>query len=505
MALCAISLFSCEEDDVQNTHSTTNKLSLEKVDLTKGDAPTAVLMAIENAREVFQNSNYKTYRDSVNDLLLDDRNAYRITSGEYESYTIPVIGNYGTDRADALMLTRRPDSTYAAVLAIIHGSEEEIGNLLNPDLPAPLAQTYFLPITNVYTKNLGGYMSCTYVYETRTVDACDGERIGDSDCVDENGSRRRITINVVIASECTYVQTPVGFTEPAGPPGSPYSGGGSPSGSGSWPNIPEDCWELPEEECFQLMFPIVMPYPFQAVDPATIDFFDNLDSELSDFINGVNEGADRQAIDDIRQSINAFLIENSFSDEALGFTEEAIRASEEGLEVTFIDPLEGVDFSNELVQFQQHFRSRMSPPELVIFDQMSSPEQLDYLSSAYMAEWYMEWYYDNVGKYSYWNGIGDAFRHAYWNAASTWKLGSQKTEELTTAHEDLPTPPSPITLENEMDLHNNQLGRNIGGNASYILFQKVKWSMDRGLGRYLSPLNPSGSTTNTSTLVPTEE
>lgn len=52
----------------------------------------------------------------------------------------------------------------------------------------------------------------------------------------------------------------------------------------------------------------------------------------------------------------------------------------------------------------------------------------------------------------------DAFRHAYWNALMTQRFGEEWTRDFATAHERLPN--NPATAE-AMDLHNNEVGRNI--------------------------------------------
>lgn len=58
------------------------------------------------------------------------------------------------------------------------------------------------------------------------------------------------------------------------------------------------------------------------------------------------------------------------------------------------------------------------------------------------------------------NDCGDAFRHAYWNASMTNRIGSYYAELFATAHE------SDVSLsrikEKEMDLYINAIGRNIG-------------------------------------------
>lgn len=68
------------------------------------------------------------------------------------------------------------------------------------------------------------------------------------------------------------------------------------------------------------------------------------------------------------------------------------------------------------------------------------------------------------------NGLGDksdAFRHGIWNAEMTILIGNEKAELFATAHEDKDvtgTEPDgfPKTAHRDMDLHNNEIGRNLG-------------------------------------------
>lgn len=68
------------------------------------------------------------------------------------------------------------------------------------------------------------------------------------------------------------------------------------------------------------------------------------------------------------------------------------------------------------------------------------------------------------------NGLGDrsdAFRHGIWNAEMTILIGKEKAELFATAHEDKDVTGNesdgyPKTAHRDMDLHNNEVGRNIG-------------------------------------------
>ncbi|WP_433274099.1 DUF6973 domain-containing protein [Actinosynnema sp. CS-041913] len=58
-------------------------------------------------------------------------------------------------------------------------------------------------------------------------------------------------------------------------------------------------------------------------------------------------------------------------------------------------------------------------------------------------------------------GRADAFRHALWNCQMAKQLGATRAEQFATGHEN--SGPSPIPFDNQMDLHNNAVGRSLSG------------------------------------------
>jgi hypothetical protein len=191
-----------------------------------------------------------------------------------------------------------------------------------------------------------------------------------------------------------------------------------------------------------------------------------------------------------------FMANNQFSREAMAFGSEAFDAFMNGGEVDFTDPLDNYNFteeSTEILAFEQDYRNQMKNAEKAIFDNLSRFQQLDYLHSAFLAREYSQIYFENTIKVQY-NGKGDAYRHALWNALGAAKLGPTLMEQLTNAHEvpDIGEPANPL-LEKEMDLHNNNIGRNIGNHSSFMLMMKVKITVDNGETKYLKPTNQDGT------------
>ncbi len=94
-----------------------------------------------------------------------------------------------------------------------------------------------------------------------------------------------------------------------------------------------------------------------------------------------------------------------------------------------------------------------------------------------------------------WHGVqlntkADAFRHAYWNILLAKRINIQWAKDFTIAHESEPIQTAD-SREKPMDLHNNEVGRNIfqswgakeseqalstrvKGSTLYVLFKKVE-------------------------------
>src|SRR5690606_8120661 len=87
------------------------------------------------------------------------------------------------------------------------------------------------------------------------------------------------------------------------------------------------------------------------------------------------------------------------------------------------------------------------------------------------------------------NGKGDAFRHAYWNALSSQRIGVGLTNLLTTRHENRPPDYAYESKEVEMDLFNNQVGQDIvyNGMTNLLLMQEaIQDALDNGELKYLN-------------------
>jgi hypothetical protein len=108
----------------------------------------------------------------------------------------------------------------------------------------------------------------------------------------------------------------------------------------------------------------------------------------------------------------------------------------------------------EILEFELDYKNQMSDEEISIFESMTREQQLKYLWNAYNAKTLAKKLFPN----SLFNGKGDAFRHAYFSALNSESLGVELAKRLGDAHENIP---APNLLEREMDLRNNQIGRDL--------------------------------------------
>lgn len=139
-----------------------------------------------------------------------------------------------------------------------------------------------------------------------------------------------------------------------------------------------------------------------------------------------------------------------------------------------------------------------------MFENITRTEQLKYLWSAKQAQDKANELFPNPCQR--YNGKGDAFRHAYWNALSAMRIGVSLTQSLTTAHENMPPEYLYNYKENEMDYYNNEVGRSLVINGASDLLQSTLQALNNGSLRYLNNLNSNNcQATVNSQLIPTNQ
>lgn len=148
-----------------------------------------------------------------------------------------------------------------------------------------------------------------------------------------------------------------------------------------------------------------------------------------------------------------------------------------------------VDLDNMLI-FDNNIYNRllraMSTKEREIYDnELNDTQKYLYLKSAVNAYIYAEAKYPRPVR----NRLGDAFKHTYWNALSTVRIGEVLTKKLTDAHEVITYRPDYPNhyKESEMDYFNNAKGRQLAY-GSGKLYQLVQLALENGDLRYLNNL-----------------
>ncbi|MHA7844621.1 MAG: DUF6973 domain-containing protein, partial [Winogradskyella sp.] len=192
-----------------------------------------------------------------------------------------------------------------------------------------------------------------------------------------------------------------------------------------------------------------------------------------------------------------YFCEKSNADE--NFAKAAIQAKMNSGQVFFVDMLIYDPSLDEMI------KSRMSPAEVSLFNDLSQLRKKAYLMAAVQSYIYAETHFPKPVR----NRKGDAFKHAFWNALSTVYKGEGLTSQLTTAHENIEYDPDYPNhyKETQMDLHNNAKGRQIAYGAGK-LYQLVHEAMNNGDLRYLNNLvyqDGFWNATNSSQLIPTNQ
>ena len=212
----------------------------------------------------------------------------------------------------------------------------------------------------------------------------------------------------------------------------------------------------------------------------------NEDDDAATALTNILEITNQRTIDWLNsnlskaQEICDFLNANNQSEEAKTFANAAITAEMNGGEVDF----QGRLIYNPLTANQ--IKSRMSPSEAAMFENLNTIQQSLYLKAATEAYTYAEIFYPRPVR----NRIGDAIKHSLWNALSTRYIGANLTKLLTDAHEEIDYDPnySNHYKETEMDLFNNRVGRQLAQSTGFI-FYEIENAKSQGDLRYLSNLD----------------
>jgi len=364
-------IVGCERDDVTESSAPAaqnmNKSKITGVSRSDLEPNSAISIAIRETDRII-NLKTKSYEDTHNNIFIDEYNGKHLTDGDYESYTFPIIDEPGQPLRN-LMFTKVGEDSYQAVLITYHLTEGEIAQIESGEtVDNSRDKINFLPISTDFNfKSGGGRYVCDYVWRYSWEDKCQGERIGDPDCVDANGSRIRVRRAVLVAEFCGWEELPDDGSFGGGPSSWPGNagqltglGGGEPgepsdnNGEDPDPDTDPDPEQAADDDCLTdtdgncAGDRAVLTRPAILVGSDTQDFFDSLNDpsdpdmrELHDYIQNSDQNQLREDIDD-------YLTDENHSDEAKAFVEDAIKVDKDGGDVDFEEKIiESEEFKND--------------------------------------------------------------------------------------------------------------------------------------------------------------
>jgi len=399
------------------------------------------------AKEIYN----QTYGFTIN----TDKVKY-IENGDNHSYTFQIKrNNKSSETVENLVLKLNEQNSYDAILIDYGVTIEQFKSISKKELEAVKRTYTLLDIDTSELLNDINYAAkdLALCYEEWTYEPCSlsGGHGDGSLC---NGGW------ILTSSGCTFGAGGFdsGSSGGSNPSDSPSTGGGSSSPTYSSPN-------------------------YSIYEPADDYKFNKLRAELS-----LNHSQFNWLYSKYYTAMDVydFLEDNAWSVETVNFAKNYIKLS-----ILDIDNLTNEEIES-FFNFNQDYKNRMSVSERIIFNNMSKIKQMSYLFNAQKATWRAENLYPNSLR----NGIGDAFRHAYFNGLNANVLGVTLTESLATAHENKPLEYLYETKEIDMDLYNNQIGRN-RHNWFQEGFNSLEESIIEAIGygqlRYLSNLEGGGS------------
>ena len=403
--------------------------------------------------------------------------------GTYHSYTFSVRRPQDNGLMENLLVNSQEDGSYKLYLVSYDLTSEERSDLLE-GMEVDIENKYVvIEIENDgLTNNLFGRfapVSCVIV----SIAHCGGSGNHANGMVNGNPCPAQVITEILYCTEIGGGDA--GGDNYGGSTGNPNdqdgsntgdnaSGGGGGSGSGNSPT-PNPI----------VSTPVVLTMAEQLSEFITLD---------DDYLEiCINKPDNKEFGDQLRD----YLLTENNNPNAESFGLAAIKAKCDGLNDLTLDEI------LELLEFEQDYRDKMSSSEIELFETLTRDKQLKYLLSAKEAiDKTDELFSTYCEKY---NGKGDAFRHAYWNALSSSRIGVGLTNLLTTRHEDKPPTYPYNSKENVMDLYNNEIGRDIIWNGSTDILQDVLSAFNNGDLRYLSNQASDCRATYNSQLTPTNQ
>ncbi len=501
-------LWSCEKDDgieeinqqISIKSHTSNTFLLNK----------EILNEFNSARAKLSLS-AKSFYDEANQFWIQDSSFVRFSVGEYESFTFNITDSTDLVYQKHLVLAKKlngdGDIYYQSYLARTPLDDLNArGNIPGDILSANVVLTKIG--TNFQFQKGDGLDyevsgNCTSVYHVTTGDACRGQIITDCGhpCKDGNCNNREIVIRRVLISQACGPTSGGGLGGPAvggperyDPNYDPSEGGGGltdPDGDTPFGTIEND---LPTESEYRMML---------LREKAYDDFIDQLDYQELRWLNHLEQQIFRRDLERYIyiNALNPFLNPEDFANAAVD-----AKSGDRDVEV---------DFENEII-FNLNFIAQFFEIDPYNTWRSLTDDERDLISREPFAAWGI---YQNreiavqetirrFGQNGR-NNKADAFRHAYYNALNAEFAGVDLAEEFGNAHES--ETPQELSLEKEMDLFNNEAGRNLidQGETNSELSDAVFSALEQGELRYLSPLDPAfssiGGINPNTRLIPTNQ
>lgn len=501
-------LIGCEKDDTETLHSNRENPNVSAFKITtitnqevkQNDNLNIELEKIkQQVYSIKSNALNRTVYSTEYDFSIDTENVTYIENfdASYHSYTFPIFRTTPDELIENLLLSLQEDGSYKAFIVTYNLTEQEQESIANNQQIDLTDKASFTEINsdNLTSDILSRTVPCGYSSEwTCWEEACpiDG-------CWDPQYTITHCNSVLVYNDDCDL--------EIGG--GSGSTDGSNSNGGGSTGNTNHDD---------------VNNNDTTTNTNVTSPNIPTISDQIKNCINGLTliGTTDNTTIDpDILVQLNLTKVEwaainNNLQDS--NCSEQAQQEAIEELLDLFIECVDNgncsssdceliVDFEigcSTLLIFEQDYKNRMSANEKQIFETMSRFNQLGYLANAQKATWKSEELFPN----SLYNGKGDAFRHAYWNALNVILLGHNLAESLTTAHEDQPPSYSYSFKETQMDLFNNDVGRNRSSwfwDGYPSLEESILDAINTGQLRYLNNLAANGQATSNSQLIPTNQ
>lgn len=495
MVVLFLTLTQCQkEQDLIPTHNSTSSLLIKRIDY-----PTlSQNIDLTSALNKLQPDNSKTgvfnrmVHDPVNAFMINTSQAVLIDNGTNLTYNFEVYRQQPTEFLENLAVIIQPDGSYNVVL-VQYNHNYELLQYENTAITATYTLLDYETNPMLLRNGIKTNLECNYSYVWDDNVACnEGDLVGGSDlyCGGWVGTS---TCYWVYSEEDPLV---------GGSTGGEQSGGSTSNNNNNNNN--------PVEGQNGIDFNTIPTIVLDVADADFNNFLFSLTSQQFTYFNNL-------VIKD-QDKIRTYLEQNQYSEEAKAVFIEALENLSSYTEISYPGMELDYEFEwwldDDFVEDNFNFGfdvggglDNLTAEEKVLVA-LFPAQALIIMGNKEPAETETENRFGNNGI----NNKSDAFRHAFFNAMNTNDVGDIVARKFSNAHES-ETPPN-LILEKQMDLHNNNIGHNIGSNASTfisdqelsnLVYQSLIW----GSLRYLSPLTavipPNYGITSSTQLIPTNQ